>query len=294
MAAAVPRPGDAGALPVVVVTIHNALEALDACLASLERTLPAGAKVLLADDASPDPRINPMARGWCYRSALDARYVRRELNMGYPANCNAAFAETGDADVVLLDSDTVVTPGWLQQLARCAASDPRIATATPWSNNADTCSFPRLGEPNPAPDHPESLAEAAAMASPAWPDIPAAAGFCMYVRRAALRQLGGFDAATFGIGGGEQDDFCLRAAAMGWRNVLCDTAYVVHQGGASFGAIDLPPDGDNLGRLLARWPTYHEQVARFLLDDPLRPHRARLQENLDALLRSGPQRDLFG
>jgi len=294
MAVAAPRPGDSGAMPVVVVTIHNALESLDACLASLERTLPAGAKVLLADDASPDPRINPMARGWCYRSALDARYVRREVNMGYPANCNAAFAETGEADVVLLDSDTVVTPGWLQQLARCAASDPRIATATPWSNNADTCSFPRLGEPNPAPDHPETLAEAAAMTAPSWPEIPAAAGFCMYVRRAALRQLGGFDAATFGIGGGEQDDFSLRAAAMGWRNVLCDTAYVVHRGGASFGALDLPTDAHNLGRLLARWPGYHEQVARFLLDDPLRPHRARLQENLEALQRSGPQRDLFG
>ena len=294
MARDVPPTGAAGPLPTVVVTVHNALEALDACLASLERTLPAGSQVLLADDASTDPRINPMVRGWCYRSALEARYVRRELNMGYPANCNAAFAEAGDADVVLLDSDTVVTPGWLQQLVRCAASDPRIATITPWSNNAELTSFPRPGEPNPAPEHPDTLAEAAAMTAPAWPELPAAGGFCMYVRRAALRQLGGFDAATFGIGGGEQDDFSLRAAAMGWRNVLCDTAYVVHHGGASFGAIGLPAGGDNLARLLARWPTYHEQVARFLLDDPLRPHRARLQENLDALARSGPQRDLFG
>lgn len=294
MARAVPPPGAAGPLPTVVVTIHNALEALDACLASLERTLPAGTKVLLADDASTDPRINPMARGWCYRSALDARYVRRELNMGYPANCNAAFAETGDEDLVLLDSDTVVTPGWLQQLARCAAADPRIATITPWSNNAELASFPRPGEPNPAPEHPDTLAEAAAMATPAWPELPAAGGFCMYLRRAALSQLGGFDAATFGVGGGEQDDFSLRAAAMGWRNVLCDTAYVVHHGGASFGPLELPADGGNLGRLLARWPVYHEQVARFLLEDPLRPLRAHLQENLEALARSGPQRDLFG
>ena len=119
-------------LPTVIVPIHNALEALDACLASLDRTLPAGATVLLADDASTDPRIEPMARGWCERSALAARYVRRELNMGFPANCNAAFAETGDADVVLLNSDTVVTTGWRDQLVRCAASDPRgIGRALP-------------------------------------------------------------------------------------------------------------------------------------------------------------------
>ena len=38
-------------LPTVIVPIHNALEALDACLASLDRTLPPGSPVLLADEA---------------------------------------------------------------------------------------------------------------------------------------------------------------------------------------------------------------------------------------------------
>ena len=53
------------------------------------------------------------------------------------------------------------------------------------------------------------------------------------------------------------------------------------------------PNGDNLSRLLARWPDYHERVARFILQDPLQPLRERLQARLDALARSGPQRDLF-
>ena len=281
-------------LPTVVVPVYNALEALDACLASLDRTLPAGASVLLCDDASTDPRIEPMARGWCERSPLAARYQRREHNLGFPANCNAAFAETGEADLVLLNSDTVATAGWLQQIARCAASDPRIATITPWSNNAEIVSFPRFCEDNPAPEQPDAIAEAAAGLEPAYPELPTAVGFCMYLRRAALRQLGGFDAATFGRGYGEENDFCLRAAAFGWRNVLCETAYVVHHGGASFAPLDLAPGGENLARLLARWPDYNERVARFIMADPLRPLRARLQERLEALARSGPQRDLFG
>jgi GT2 family glycosyltransferase len=282
------------AMPVVVVPIHNALEVLDACLASLDRTLPAGSAVLLADDASTDPRIEPLARGWCERSLLAARYVRRARNLGFPANCNAAFAETGDADVVLLNSDTVATAGWLEQLVRCAASDPRIATITPWSNNAEICSWPRFCEDNPAPEFPDAVAEAAAGLAPEYPELPTAVGFCMYIRRAALRQLGDFDAETFGRGYGEENDFCLRAAAMGWRNVLCDTAYVVHRGGASFGPLDMAPGGDNLARLLARWPDYNERVARFIMADPLAVRRIALEQRLQSLAASGPQRDLFG
>lgn len=282
-------------LPTVVVPIFNALEALDACLASLDRSLPAGSRVLLADDASSDPRIEPLARGWCERSRLAARYLRREHNLGFPANCNAAFADTGDDDLVLLNSDTVTTVGWLAQIARCAASDPRIATITPWSNNAEICSYPRFCENNPPPENPDTIAEAAAGLSPAeYPELPTAVGFCMYLRRAALRQLGGFDAVTFGRGYGEENDFCLRASAMGWRNVLCETAYVVHDGHASFGPLGLAPNGDNLARLLARWPDYNERVARFIMADPLRGLRAHLGDRIEALAHSGPQRDLFG
>lgn len=282
-------------LPTVVVPVYNALDDLDACLASLDQTLAPGAQVLVADDASTDPRVAVLLAGWRERSPLDARVVTRAANLGFPANCNAAFAETGEADVVLLNSDAIATPGWLEQLARCAASDARIASISPWSNNAEICSFPRFCEDNPAPEHPAAVAEAAAtMGPPQYPDLPTTVGFCLYLRRAALRQLGGFDAQTFGSGYGEENDWCLRAAAMGWRNVLCDSAYVLHRGGASFAPLGLAPNGENLARLLARWPDYNERVARFIMADPLAPLRQRLAERLQALAAAGPQRDLFG
>lgn len=288
-------PGPHAVLPTVVVPVYNALEPLDACLASLDRTLPAGARVLVADDASTDPRVAPLLASWLARTPLQAQVVTRAANLGFPANCNAAFDETGDADVVLLNSDAVATTGWLQQLARCAASDARIASISPWSNNAEICSFPRFCEDNPAPEHPDAVAEAAAsMGAPEYPELPTTVGFCLYLRRAALRQLGGFDACTFGSGYGEENDWCLRAAAMGWRNVLCDSAYVLHRGGASFGPLGLAPNGQNLERLLARWPDYNERVARFIMADPLAPLRQRLAERLQALAAAGPQRDLFG
>lgn len=83
-------------------------------------------------------------------------------------------------------------------------------------------------------DADEIALKIAALDSAAYPDLPTAVGFCMWIRRAALNMVGDFDQATFGRGYGEENDFCLRIAAHGWRSVLCDNAYVVHQGGVSF------------------------------------------------------------
>ncbi len=282
------------ALPTVIVPVFNAVRALDACLASLERTLPEASRVLIADDASSNPNVELLARGWCQRSRLATRYCRRTDNLGLLANCNAAFEETGDADVVLLDADTLATSGWLQQLARCAASDARIATITPWSNHGDLCSYPQFCQSNRAPDFPDSIAEAAVgLASVDFPELPGTAGFCLFVRRQALRQVGDFDAGTFARSRAGQNDFCRRAAAMGWRNVLCPNAYVVRNIEAGSDSRAQEPEGGKMQSLLARWPDYQEAMARFILSDPLAPLRQQLAERIERLEHSGPQRDLF-
>lgn len=59
-------------------------------------------------------------------------HVDRGIAVGGPAG----------GDVVLLNSDAVVTEGWLDALLRCAGSSPHIGTITPFSNNAEICSFP--------------------------------------------------------------------------------------------------------------------------------------------------------
>jgi GT2 family glycosyltransferase len=104
----------------------------------------------------------------------------------------------------------------------------------------------------------------------------------MAIRRSVLTRIGDFDQPTFGRGYGEENDFCLRAAAHGWRNVLCDDAYVVHQGGASFGPLGQAPGGENLARLVARYPRYNALIADFIARDPLATRRARIAAALSA------------
>jgi GT2 family glycosyltransferase len=279
--------------PTIVIPIHNAVDALDACLGSLLRTLPAEARVHLADDASTDPAIPAVIDGFRRRAKFSVSAVRRVRNLGFIGNVNLAFAEHASADVVLLNSDTLASRGWLARLIACVRSDPRIATATPWSNNAEICSFPDFCQPGPLPEDIDALAEAAAELAPAYPELPTGVGFCMYVRRAALDRIGNFDAATFGRGYGEENDFCLRASAHGWRNVLCNTAYVGHQGGASFSLQGHHPGGENLARLNARYPEYNARVAEFILRDPLEPLRDRFAQQLATRRRDPAQGALF-
>ncbi len=283
----------------IIVPVYQAVADLERCLAALERTVPAGTRVHLADDASPDSAVPVLLERFRASSSLAVTTTRRACNLGFIGNVNHAFVETAPADVILFNSDAWATPGWYQAIARCAASDPRIATITPWSNNAEICSWPEFCQAAPMPAQAEAEVIAAAIetaASRSYPELPTGVGFCMYIRRAALDALGDFDQATFGRGYGEENDFCRRAAGHGWRNVLCDDAYVVHRGGASFAPEGERPGGTNLARLTARYPHYNEQVADFILHDPLAPLRRHTVETHARFVRdaeTGIQQELF-
>lgn len=270
--------------PVVIVPVFNAYEHLLVCLESLARNTPSNAKVLLIDDASTDGRIYPFLQSWVAEETSQRRLVRHEQNRGFVATANHGMRLAG-TDVVLLNSDTEVTSGWLEHLADCLASDRSIATATPWSNNGEIVSIPSFCATNPAPENPEIIAGIiASCGRPDYPVMPTAVGFCMAISLHAIKLIGLFDELTFGLGYGEENDFCQRAERAGLRNVLCDNAYVVHHGGASFGPLGLKPDENSMQRLLAKHPDYLSKVSEFIQTDPLAGRR---QEILDCLERAG-------
>lgn len=271
-------------LPAVVIPVYNAAAEVDRCLHTVQATVPAGAEVLVLDDASPDPAVADVLDRWRQCAGLGWRFLRNPQNLGFVGSANRGM-RLCDGDVVLLNSDTEVTPGWLQGLARCLASDPAIATATPWTNNGEIVSLPRFCAANPPPEEPDAVAAAVARAGPArYPDLPTAVGFCMAVTRRAIDRIGLFDEERFGKGYGEENDFCMRARAAGMRNVLCDDVYVVHLGGRSFGPLGLRPDEDSMRRLLDRHPGYLALVQAFIAEDPLAPRR---RDVLDALQQAG-------
>ena len=104
-----------------------------------------------------------------------------------------------DRDVLLLNSDTVVTKGWMDKIIACAYSSPEIGTVTPMSNAATLCSVPVICVDNKIPenlsiDEYAELVERCSLKK--YPRITAAVGFCMYIKRAVINEVGLFDAET--------------------------------------------------------------------------------------------------
>ena len=270
--------------PLIIVPVFNAPEQLEACLESIARTVSPDTRVLLIDDASTDDRVQPLLQSWVNEANCNCGLLKHAENRGFVATANHGM-RLASTDVVLLNSDTEVSSGWLEHLADCLNSDPTIATATPWSNNGEIVSIPDFCSRNPVPENLDAIASVvASCGSPIYPDMPTAVGFCMAISMRAINLVGLFDEKSFGRGYGEENDFCQRAEGAGLRNVLCDDAYVAHHGGASFGPLGLKPDENSMQRLLAKHPDYQRKVSEFIQADPLAVRR---QEVLQCLERAG-------
>ena len=219
----------------IIVPIYNAYDDVVLCLNSLYNFTDLNRnRLILINDHSTDPRIKEYLDKQARENII---VIHNEANKGFSNNINLGIAQSETHDVLLLNSDTIVTRKWLEKIEACAYSDPAIATVTPLSNNASLCSVPVFCRENEVPegytiDSYAELIEKVSLRS--YPTIPVANGFCMYIKREVISKIGSFDAETFGRGYGEENDFCHRAEQIGYRHAMCDDVYIYHSGTESF------------------------------------------------------------
>lgn len=273
-------------LPVVLLPVGVDDDALDACLGALEAGTPAGTQVWLADDAQAGPRGVALIQRWLTRTRLKADYTRRPQPLGEVAHLDEMLVACDGLDVVVLAPDAQPLPGWLNQLSACLANDAAIASVTPWCNAGEAAAWPRLGEVSAPPGDPQRMAQACAAMAATYPELPAAVSHAVALRGRARAKAGGLDLHSYRTWYAALIDLSLRLSGLGWRNVLCETAFVARGGEGG------PGEGD-LDALAARWPAWNARLAQFLMNDPLHDARERLAD-CHAQLGPEPQRELFG
>ncbi len=269
----------------VVLPVHASGDAANreatlACLAALDATLPRGSSLVIADDASTDVALVAALAGRASRPGTSL--IRLRHNLGFCAAANAglraAWSLTPVSDIVLLNSDTVPAPGWIERLREAVHAAPDIGTASPISNDATILSYPRADRRNPMQADAAAMGTLAAATGAAPVELPTGVGFCLYIRRECLGDAGVLRADLFAQGYGEENDFCRRAAWLGWRHVAVPRAYVAHRGGGSFGAATASLVARNSEAMERLHPGYADAVARWVAADPLAPARRMLDE----------------
>jgi len=266
----------------LVVPVRGAAAVLARLLASLAGR-PAGHpfRLVLVLDGPPTADVEAVL-GTELERFPGAALLRLPVSRGFAAAINLG-SRASTADLVWLNSDVEVPAGWLGRLRRAARSGADVATATPLTNHGTIASVPRWLEENalPAGHDLASFAHLVERVSAgSYPTVPTGVGFCLYVRREALAAVGSLDEVGFPQGYGEEVDWCLRAAALGYRHVLDDTSFVFHEGGASFGGAKHLLESNAERLLERRHPDWRRSLGAFLAADPVRPVRDRIQAAL--------------
>jgi GT2 family glycosyltransferase/glycosyltransferase involved in cell wall biosynthesis len=276
----------------VVVCVHDALEDVRRCLWSLVHKASYPFRLIVVNDGS-GTETTAYLRG--------AAAVNPEMTLidnaspphGYAIAANLGMREAGGDYVVVLNSDTVVTSGWLEKIVACGESDERIGILGPLSNAASHQSVPELRDkggwatnPLPAFVTADGVARLLERVSPcSRPRLPFINGFCYVVKRAVFEAIGYFDEENFASGYCEENDFSYRAAQAGFELAVSDDCYVFHAKSKSFTAEARAPLAKrNYGIFLRKHgPEKIESLVRDLEEDTsLEPLRAAIGEGLSS------------
>ncbi|MCB4804287.1 GT2 family glycosyltransferase [Methylobacterium brachiatum] len=225
----------------IVICVHNAYEDVRACLESVVQSTLPPYRVIIVDDGSESQTadyVNEVAR------ANGFYLLRNDIALGYTFAANQGLRRSFADYIVLLNSDTIVSEGWIDRLWQHAHECPKIGIIGPVSNTASWQSVPNIitdgdWDPNQIPDwmtitEMDDLVRSTTNGSLYLPFIN---GFCMLIRREVLDQIGLFDEATFGAGYGEENDFVIRTRKAGWDLRVATNVYIYHAQSKSYSNI---------------------------------------------------------
>lgn len=215
----------------IVIPVHNHYRETVACLQSIrEHVAAVDYEVIVVDDASTDPTPRALAL------VPGVVAIRNAKNLGFIGSCNAGAAQARGEFLAFLNNDTVVTPGWLEELVRTLREEPDAGLAGSrliypdgrlqeaggiiW-RDAGGWNFGRGGDPN---DPEYSYAR----------DCDYCSGASILIRRALFDELGGFD-SHFAPAYYEDTDLAFRVRGQGLRVIYQPLSVVVHFEGLSSG-----------------------------------------------------------
>ncbi|CAN5643944.1 hypothetical protein BH23PAT2_BH23PAT2_03830 [soil metagenome] len=253
----------------VVVPVYGDWTSLKECINSLKKYVDNSKHmVMLVNDCGPDVAEMEVGIKGAIKGLHNFTYYKNKKNLGFVGTCNKVVNEldkTGN-DILLLNSDTKVSEGFLDEMSDVLYASKDHGVVSPRSNNATLATIPLSSAPQKGIDSKESYKIYLKIKNilPRYNEVPVAHGFCMLIRRDLINKFGLFDAA-FGKGYGEEVDFCMRIKQGGYKSVLSNRSYVFHLEARSF-TLEAKAEmlAVNNKIVWKRYPDYRQSVGDYM------------------------------
>lgn len=240
----------------IIILSCNTLLYTKLCIESVRRHTKRGSyEILVVDNASLDGSVQ-----WLEQQT-DVKCIFNEENKGFPKGCNQGIQIATGSEILLLNSDTIVTPRWLDQMLTALYSSEKIGAV---SCVANVCSNEQQIEvPYKTTEGILPFAETYNKTDPhRWERRLKLVGFCFLVKRDVVEKIGDLDEG-FTPGNYEDDDYSLRILEIGYELLLCRDTFIHHFGSMSFkeayGDLELEEKQRKYKALLKRNADYFER-----------------------------------
>ncbi len=252
----------------IIVPVYGDWPSLKQCIESLKQYVDTNHTVMLVNDCGPDVDLMEKNIKEAIKAFKNFIYYRNKNNLGFVGTCNRAVLELEktDNDIMLLNSDTRVTKGFLQEMLAVLYSDQEVGAVSPRSNNATLATVPLSSAPQKGLGEDKSYEIYTKIKSklPRFNQIPVAHGFCMLIKRSLIKEFGLFD-PIFGKGYGEEVDFCMRISKKGYKCLLSNWAYVFHLEARSFSLETKAKLLEENNKIIwERYPDYRQLVRDYM------------------------------
>ena len=234
------RKADRGPID-IVVCVHNALGDVKKCLQSVVEKTHHRFRIILINDGSDEPTTAYLRQFKNKHENCDL--LENATSNGYTKAANQGLRHSFAPTVVLLNSDTIVTPHWLTYLTEALFAGPKVGIAGPLSNAASWQSVPDIFDSQgdwaintiPRGYDLESYSQLIhRISGKDFPRVDFLNGFCLAMKRGVIDEIGFLDEQTFPNGYGEENDYCLRAREKGYELAVADHTFVFHSKSRSY------------------------------------------------------------
>lgn len=238
----------------IIIPTYNKPEFLSACIESIElHTSGCDWRIIIADDNSPDKKMK------AYLRKTSHRVIFNQQERGFPSNCDYAVSQTDGEFILLLNQDTIATPGWLGAMVK-EMDDPQVAIV------GSKLIFPEgKGELAGKIQHAGVVRNAHGLPyhcfrgeDPYIPEVNvrrelnAVTFACALIRREVWNELGGLDRAFEG-GQFEDVDFSWRARKRGYKIVYQPLSMLYHYEHGAGEEFVFATEMKNRDLLLRKW-----------------------------------------